>query len=35
MLKSYFKLKIQKPHSHLRFMWTILIQVNIAFKYTQ
>ena len=30
-----FKLKIEKQHSHLIFMWTILIHIDSAFKYTQ
>ena len=35
MLKSDYELKIQKENLHLRFMWTILIYIESAFKYTQ
>lgn len=34
VLKSDFELKIQKEHSHLKFMLTILIHLDSAFKYT-
>ena len=34
VVKLDFKLKIQKQHSHLRFMLTILIHIDSAFKYT-
>ena len=34
MLKLYFESKIQKQHSHLRFMSTILFNINNAFKFT-
>ena len=35
VLKYDYELKIQKQHSNLRFMWTILYRINSAFKYTQ
>ena len=31
MIKLYFELKIQKQHSHLKFMWTILIYMESSF----
>ena len=34
-LKSDYELKIQKQHSHLRFMRTILVHIDSDFKYTQ
>ena len=35
VLKSDYELKIQKQYLHLRFMWTILIHIESAFKCTQ
>ena len=35
VLKSDYELKIQKQYLHLGFMWTILIHIESAFKYTQ
>ena len=35
VLKSDYELKIQKQRLRLRFMWTILIHIYSAFKYTQ
>ena len=34
VLELDFKLKSQKQHSHLRFMLTILIHIDSAFKFT-
>ena len=34
VLKSDYELKIQKQHSQLRFMLTILIHIDSDFKFT-
>ena len=34
LLELAFELKIQKQHSHLKFMSAILIHIDSAFKYT-
>ena len=35
VVKLDIELKVQKQHSHLKFMWTILINIESDFKYTQ